>query len=266
MLNVVLRPIIERLPENNRLERIWKLAQVDFRKRYYNDKLGLLWAFLNPLLQISVYWFMFKYLFGHNQENYGLFLFSGFLVWRFFIEGANKGLSLIRQKKYLIENIQFNKIDLFISQTVSVGMGFTFNFIAYLIITLLTMQRLWNWDIILSIPLILNIAFIGMGMAMILATISIHLKDITHAWAIVSLFGFWTSGVFMRGDTFLDFFPPLEFLHPFIGIIANMRAITMFDGVWQWDVFWTGQIWGITLIALGTWAFNKYSFKALETL
>lgn len=266
MINLLLRPILEKIPENNRMEMIWKLAQVDFRKRYYNDKLGLLWAFLNPLFQIAVYWFMFKYLFGHSQENYGIFLFCGFLVWRFYMEGANKGLTMVRHKRYLIENIQFNKIDLFLSQTVSTGMGFLFNFIAYLVIVILTIQRFWEWDLILALPLIFNSALIAMGTSMILASISIYLKDVTHAWAIISLFGFWSSGAIVRGDAFLDMFPPMEFMHPFIGIISNMRAITMFDGVWKWDVFWADQIWGITLVAIGVWAFNKYSHKALESL
>ena len=55
MINKILRPLIKRLPENNRIELIWKLAQVDFKKRYYNDSLGLFWALLNPIFRILIY-------------------------------------------------------------------------------------------------------------------------------------------------------------------------------------------------------------------
>jgi len=48
MLSKVLRPIYKLFPESNRFERIWKLAQLDFKKRYYHDNLGALWSLLEP--------------------------------------------------------------------------------------------------------------------------------------------------------------------------------------------------------------------------
>jgi ABC-type polysaccharide/polyol phosphate export permease len=69
--------LVKYWPENNRLERIWKLAQVDFKKRYYNDRLGLLWALINPIFKVIVYFLVFSLFFKVQQENYGLYLFSG---------------------------------------------------------------------------------------------------------------------------------------------------------------------------------------------
>jgi len=60
MLNNVVDKLINRIPENNRVERIWKLAQLDFKKRYYNDNLGILWSLLEPLFRIGIYYFIFK--------------------------------------------------------------------------------------------------------------------------------------------------------------------------------------------------------------
>ncbi|MFK7934051.1 MAG: hypothetical protein AB8G22_11130, partial [Saprospiraceae bacterium] len=58
-VNKVLRPVLEAIPANNRLERIWILAKVDFKKRYYHSSLGLVWALLNPIFQLSVYYTVF---------------------------------------------------------------------------------------------------------------------------------------------------------------------------------------------------------------
>lgn len=266
MIHSILKHIAPYIPENNRLERIWKLAQVDFKKRYYNDKLGLLWALLNPLFQIMIYYFIFKVILNYNKvDNYALFLFSGLLIWMAFSEGATKGLSILKMKKYLLENIQFNKFDLFYASSFSVFIGLGFNFMAYVILCY-AMGVYFDASFFLFPILLLNLALIMMGTAMILATIQIYLKDIVHLWSIITLFGFWTSGVFFRGEIFLERFPPLLYIHPFVGIIMNMRAITMDIGEWQWYMVLVDMIWGISLFLIGRYLINKYSHKALENL
>lgn len=44
------------LPENNQWERIWILAKTDFKLRYYETTLGLIWAFLHPIIRMVIYW------------------------------------------------------------------------------------------------------------------------------------------------------------------------------------------------------------------
>lgn len=265
IINVLIRPIVEYFPENNRLERIWKLAQVDFRKRYYNDRLGLLWALLNPLMRISVYYTVFKFIFKVQIENFGLFIFAGMIFWIFFTESANRGMTVIKSKKYLIENIQFKKIDLFYSHTLSTLLGFMFNLFAYLILCLVLGQR-FGWDILLLPILIFNVGVIAMGTSMILATIYIFVKDIYHAWSIITLIGFWSSGIFFSGEKFLDFMPSIIYFQPFVGIIMNSRSITLGVGDWNWTLAFIDLGIGFILLGIGVFIFNKFSFKALEKL
>ena len=47
--------------ENRRL--IWKLAKNDFKKRYAGSYLGIIWALIQPVVTVFMYWFVF--------ENYG---------------------------------------------------------------------------------------------------------------------------------------------------------------------------------------------------
>ena len=60
-----------------------------FRVRGHFFVLGLLWAFLNPAFRIAVYFFVFKIILESKIENYGLFLFSGLLIWIAFSECTN---------------------------------------------------------------------------------------------------------------------------------------------------------------------------------
>lgn len=265
-MNKVLYPITKRLPESNRLERIWKLAQVDFKKRYYNDRLGLLWALLNPVFRIAVYYYVFKYVLQMGRvDNYAIFLFCGLVVWLGFKEASQKGINMMKTKRYLIENIQFNQIDLFISSTISVFMGLIFNTVALILACVLAGISLsWN---LLYIPIIYIIVFIlGMGVAMILAVIKIYLDDIVHLWTMITLLGFWTSGVFMKGEMFLEQAPILLYLQPFIGIIINMRNVTMYASPPDFYIMTMNMIAGLVVLLIGIFVFTRYSHKAIENL
>ena len=113
MISKILKPLIQYLPENNRLERIWILAKFDFKSRYYYHQLGILWALIKPFFEFLVYYLVFTIVFKSDIPNYALYLFLGIILWNFFEEGTNKGITVLPQRIYLIENIAFNKSDLF---------------------------------------------------------------------------------------------------------------------------------------------------------
>lgn len=265
MINKLLKPIARFLPENNRYERIWKLAQVDFKKRYYNDKLGLVWALLNPLFKIAIYYVVFTFVLERGKDNFVIFLFAGLLVFMTFSEAATKGMNLLQSKKYLLENIQFNKIDLFISSTASVFLGFAFNLIAY-IIFLVSAGISLNWNLLYFPLLLLNIFILCMGTSLILSTIKIFIKDITHVWAIISIATFWSSGVFFSADQLLSKFPFAIYINPLIGIIHNVREISMFGSSPNIEYLLLSYTISIIVYIIGYIIFKKFSHKAIELM
>ena len=42
----------------------------DIRGKYKASVLGVLWSFINPLLQVAVYAIVFPYILGASQQNY----------------------------------------------------------------------------------------------------------------------------------------------------------------------------------------------------
>ena len=56
----------------------------EIRGKYKNSFLGVLWSFLNPLLQIIVYAIVFQIILKNPQENYAIFLCCGLIPWTFF--------------------------------------------------------------------------------------------------------------------------------------------------------------------------------------
>ncbi len=257
-----LKPLLERLPENNRLERIWKLAQIDFMKRYYNDRLGVVWALLNPLFHITVYYFVFTYIFKSREENYVLFLTIGFLVWGLFSAISRGGLSILFRKKYLIQNIQFDKLDIFISHAISVFMGFAFNLFVYFCLALILGANI-NWNALYIIPLLFNVFLIGVAISMILSVLVLFIDDIQHLWDILIFVGFWGSGVLYDIEK-VTIPPVLLFLNPFLSLLKNCRHALLFGKPIEFDMFAYTMMFGLVFFAFGIFLLRRFEHLILE--
>jgi len=258
--------LLEHLPSNNRLERIWKIAQVDFRSRYYNDRLGLLWALIKPIFEATLYYVAFKYLLNIEQVDFGLFLFCGIVTWMAFSEGTSRSIGLLKAKSYLIENVQFEHIDLYFSHVASVFFGFIFNFCALMLIAVLMGQHL-SINLLLVLPIvILSIFLITMSASMILSTLQPFLKDITHLWDMTLLAGLWVSGVFFDAKVIFEKAPEFSYVNPFIGIIINIRGVLMNNYNVNYYWLWVNLIYAFFLLGLSYIIFQKYSKLALEKL
>ena len=97
--------------ENRRM--IFKLAKNDFKTRYAGSVFGTVWAFVQPLVTIAVYYFVFGYgLKGGTDTGsevpFVLYLVSGIVPWFYFQEGWMNGTSSLLEYSYLIKKVVFN--------------------------------------------------------------------------------------------------------------------------------------------------------------
>jgi len=263
MAGAIAQRVIDLLPENNRLERIWKLAQIDFMKRYYNDRLGLVWALLNPLFQILVYYFVFTRAFGTRDPDFVLFLTCGILFWGVFAEISKGGMSVIRTKQYLISNIQFDKMDLFVSHALSVFMAFIFNLGVYFVLAIVMDANL-NANVLYIFPVLLTIFLFSVGVSMILSVLVLYLDDIRHLWDMAVFLGFWGSGVIYSMDLVSAKIPILKFLNPFIGILNNCRNALLYGRPPDFGMMLYAFVFSAVLFAFGLWLFRRSEHLILE--
>jgi ABC-type polysaccharide/polyol phosphate export permease len=112
----------------------------------------------------------------------------------------------------------------------------------------------------------LNLFFIIYGVSLILATLNIFFNDIHHAWEMILLLGFWTAGIFFDVNEYLEKFPILFSAHPFVGLIINMREVTMFGTLPNFELMLINMLTSILMIIVGNALFNKYEHLAIEKL
>lgn len=252
----------------NKSERLWLLAKIEFKLRYYENKLGLMWALIKPLMDIAIYYMVFQIIMKQNIPAFASYLFIGLILWNFFVESTTGTIQILNTKKYLYEYSNMNKLEIYISTLLSNTIGFFFNFVMFLLFYNFlekdtigsTIYTLW------IIPLFLNLFIISLATALILSNIYVIAKDITQIWQVFVSFLFFLSPIFYRLDTFKEALPSFDYLNPLAGIIINARRITM-EGIapdYKLLVFDFG--YAILFLIVGLFLLNKLGSKAAEKL
>jgi ABC-type polysaccharide/polyol phosphate export permease len=257
--------ILSYLPENNQLERIWIIAKTDFKLKYYDTFLGLIWALITPLVRLLIYWLVFSNIFNKKIDNYGLYIYSGLLLWMFFQQGTKKGITALRSKRYLIMNIKINKLDIFVSSLTASFMVFFFNFLVYMVFSMF-FDLPWSLNVLYMPIMILNVCILVFGFMLILSTLNLFIRDISQIWDMILLAWFWINPIFFAKSIIFDTFPFLLYVNPLAGIIINFRATIMEGRPPDWNIVAYDYAYALVLFGIGLLLINKFYYKAAEKI
>lgn len=96
--------------KNNR-SLIWNLSKNDFKTKYSGSYLGITWAFVQPIVTILVYWFVFE--FGLKAGSpihdvpFVVWFVSGLVPWFFFQEALLNATNCMMEYSYLVKKVVF---------------------------------------------------------------------------------------------------------------------------------------------------------------
>lgn len=91
---------------------IWKLARNDFKKRYAGSYMGAVWAMVQPVVTVGMYYVVFDVIMkaagrGSGDVPFVLFLTAGLVPWFFFSEALNSGTNAMLEYNYLVKKVVF---------------------------------------------------------------------------------------------------------------------------------------------------------------
>ena len=89
---------------------IWNLSKNDFKTKYAGSYLGIIWAFVQPVVTILVYWFVFQVGFRSQEVvnfPFVLYLTCGMVPWFFFQDALNGGTTALIEYSYLVKKVVF---------------------------------------------------------------------------------------------------------------------------------------------------------------
>lgn len=92
---------------------IWKLAKNDFKKRYAGSYMGAVWAMIQPVVTVAMYYVVFDKIMGNGLDRgtgdvpFVLFLTAGLVPWFYFSEALNSGTNAMLEYHYLVKKVVF---------------------------------------------------------------------------------------------------------------------------------------------------------------
>ena len=151
----------------------------EVRSKYKNSFLGVLWSFLNPLLQIAVYGIVFSLILKNPMEHYTVFLCCGLIPWTFFSAAINKAAFTFIENGNIIKKVYFPREIIPISVVTGEAVNFLISttiILGFVIFSGMGLSRYMIFYPLIFITLYLVI----LAISLIISSVCVYLRDLQH--------------------------------------------------------------------------------------
>lgn len=218
--------IIDKLKKHQFL--FQQLVHRDFTKKYKRTVLGIGWSMLSPLLTLLVMNIVFSSLLGSDIPHYTIYLFSGQLVYSFFNESTNQGMTSLLDNADIFTKVNVPKYMFLFSKNVSSLINFGLTLIIYFIFVVADGISITYKFIFLIYPIICLVIF-NLGVGLILSAVYLFFRDIQYLYSIFTMLLMYMSAIFYDISSFPQFGQNLFLLNPIYLYIRYFRKIVI-DG------------------------------------
>ena len=221
---------------------IQSLVARELKARYRGSVLGFFWSFINPLLLLLVYSFVFTVVMpsAHDKkiEPYALFMFCGILPWTWFSSSLNESAGVLISGGNLIKKVLF-PAEILPIVTVLANMIHFFFGLVILAGFLVYYQRPQTAGELALFPVVVLVQLIlTLGFALLLSALTVHFRDIRDILSNLMTFWFFATPIIYPYFLFEDPKNPghdvwqatLLKLNPFTHLAISYQEILFFAG------------------------------------
>ena len=241
---------------------IQSLVARELKARYRGSVLGFVWSFINPLLLLTIYSFVFSVvlpgLHSKETEPYALFMFCGILPWTWFSSSLTEAAGSLISGGNLIKKVLFPAEVLPIVSVLANMVHFVLG-LPILAVFLIYYQRLPDLDGLLWFPVAMLVQLVlSIALALIVSALAVHFRDIRDIlsnvltlWFFSTPIIYWIKEAPGLGKRVLDY-------NPMTHLIVTYQEILFFDGPvghWKWLLLIGGV--SVLLFLAGYWLFDR---------
>lgn len=250
---------------------IQSLVVRELKARYRGSVLGFFWSFVNPLLLLTIYSFVFAKILPNattETKPYPVFMFSGLLPWTWFSASLLEASGSLIAGGNLIKKVLFPAevlpIVAVLSNLVHFVLGLTIlaGFMVYF-------AHYPDWAEIAWLPAIMLVQLVfTVGLALLLSALTVHFRDIRDLLA--NLLTFWFFGTpiiyYYKMDSVKDY-ADLFNANPFFHLAVSYQEVLFFHGPFGHLVWLPWLAAGAVLVFLaGYWTFDRLRDSFAESV
>lgn len=240
---------------------ILQLTVRDFKSRFLGSYLGLLWAFINPVVTILIFWFVFQV--GFKSAPVGdypfiLWLMTGIIPWFFIADTLMSGTGAVVENSYLVKKIVFRVSMLPVIKLLSA-------LVVHLFFVLVIFAVFAAYNIYPGLHA-LQVIYYGfsaiillLGLTWLTSALMVFLRDVGQVVAMFMQFGFWLTPIFWSMERVPEKYRIYLKLNPIYYITEGYRD-SFVHHIWFWEhPVYTGYYWLFTgvVFVLGAVVFAR---------
>ncbi len=250
---------------------VFRLARNDFRTRFAGSYLGIIWAFVSPIVTIMLYWFVFSKIRAARVRNvpFVLWLMAGLVPWFYFSEALSTGCSCLMEYSYLVKKMVFRIEILPVVKLTSALIVHVF----FVCVTILLYTVLGYFPGITVIQVIYYsgcLFVLALGLSYLTSSVVVFFRDLTQIIGIVLQVGVWLTPIMWNFED-LNLHGVIVYifkLNPLYYIVEGYRD-SLINGVWFWQhPALTVYFWALALFLLwfGRKIFGKLKIHFADVL
>jgi len=250
---------------------IQSLVARELKARYRGSVLGFFWSFVNPLLLLTIYSFVFTKILENptpKLQPFAVFMFTGLLPWTWF------SASLLEASGSLISGGNLIKKVLFPAEVlpiVSVLANMVHFFLGLLILAafMIYNQHYPDWGELIWFPVVILVQLIfTMALALLLSALTVHFRDLRDLLANLLTFWFFATPIiyYYKMDSVQSFSPLFNF-NPFFHLTVSYQELLFFPGPFGHLKWLPALALGSVLVFLaGYWVFDRLRDSFAESV
>jgi ABC-type polysaccharide/polyol phosphate export permease len=248
----------------DRRELLASFAWRELRARYKGSALGFAWNFLNPLLQLVVFWILFGVLLqsrpitASGEKPFPIFLFVGLLPWTFFSSSLLGGAASIVANGSIVKKVRLPVQLLPAASVLSALVNFLLSLVILFAVLALVGPR--HPEGLVSLPLLVAIQLVmGLGFAYLLAALNVFFRDVEHILGILLLAWYFLTPILFPIAILAD--RPRElalmYLNPMTSVIVGYQR-ALLDGLPpEWGPLAYSAVFALVIFVIGFAYFRR---------
>ncbi len=249
----------------NYRELIKTSVKKDIGGKYKHSFLGVLWSFINPLLQIAVYAIIFPLIMRNNIENYTVFMVCGLIPWNYFSTTINRSSFVMIENGNIIKKVFFPREILPLSIVASEGINFIISTI--IIIGFVLGSGMGLSPLALLYPVLLIIQFIMLlGISLFVSSITVYFRDLQHFLGVLLQLFFYATPIVYATSQIPSEYQWILKLNPMTYLIEGYRDIFYNKSIPDMKMLGIVLLISIMNCVIGYIVFNKLQKKFAEEL
>ena len=242
-----------------------ELVKRDFKKKYKRTVLGMGWSILSPLLTLLVMKLVFTQFFGRDMEHYTTYLFCGNLIFSYFSDSANQGMSSLMNNAGIFTKVNVPKYLFLLARNIQTLINFGLTLALFFLFCVVD-GIVFTWKFLLLLYPLAMLLLFNIGIGLILSALYVFFRDIQYLWSVFTMLLMYMSAIFYTIDGYSQSVQNLFLLNPIYLFIRYFRKIVIeatIPTMWFHLLLFADVA---VAIGLGAWMYKKYNTRFLYYL